>query len=79
MRYLKGLTAVSLLLAATLPAAAQRAAPRGSDYGYTDRDYVRAPGAYCRPLCSTDTSPCDPMEFKRADGRCAGVNPGAVR
>jgi hypothetical protein len=25
----------------------------------------------CQPLCSTDTSPCDPPEFKAADGRCA--------
>jgi hypothetical protein len=26
----------------------------------------------CQKLCNTDTSPCDPPEFKRADGRCDG-------
>ncbi len=26
----------------------------------------------CQPLCEMDMSPCDPPEFKRADGRCAG-------
>ena len=25
---------------------------------------------YCQPLCTQDVSPCDPPEFKRADGRC---------
>ena len=24
----------------------------------------------CQPLCQTDMSPCDPPEFKHADGRC---------
>ncbi|MDE2364316.1 MAG: hypothetical protein KGM42_16695 [Hyphomicrobiales bacterium] len=24
----------------------------------------------CRPLCAADVTPCDPPEFKRADGRC---------
>ncbi len=28
-----------------------------------------APGM-CRPMCTFDVAPCDPPEFKRADGRC---------
>ena len=33
----------------------------------TEQAYV-AP--VCPRLCNTDVSPCDPPEFKRADGRC---------
>ncbi len=35
----------------------------------------------CRPLCNIDMTPCDPPEFKHADGRCdAGVhNAGGFR
>jgi hypothetical protein len=31
---------------------------------------VYAPQRVCVPLCNMDTSPCDPPEFKHADGRC---------
>jgi hypothetical protein len=31
---------------------------------------VYAPQRVCVPLCSMDTSPCDPPYFKAADGRC---------
>jgi hypothetical protein len=27
----------------------------------------------CRKLCASDLSPCDPIYFKTADGRCAGI------
>jgi hypothetical protein len=29
----------------------------------------------CRPMCVADVTPCDPPEFKNADGRC---NSGAA-
>jgi hypothetical protein len=29
---------------------------------------------YCIPQCPQDLSPCDPLYFKRADGRCSGDN-----
>ncbi len=25
----------------------------------------------CQPMCTFDVTPCDPPEYKRADGRCA--------
>ena len=31
--------------------------------------YAPARGV-CRPLCIADMSPCDPPEYKNADGRC---------
>lgn len=27
----------------------------------------------CAPMCDRDFSPCDPVYFKIADGRCAGI------
>lgn len=29
----------------------------------------------CQPWCDRDFSPCDPANFKIADGRCAGISP----
>jgi hypothetical protein len=34
-----------------------------------------APGR-CNRLCDNDLSPCDPVEFKAADGRCSNPAPG---
>jgi hypothetical protein len=28
---------------------------------------------YCSRWCRIDSSPCDPLYFKKADNRCAGV------
>ena len=33
-------------------------------------------GPACVPTCADDASPCDPVYFKRADGRCAGYHRG---
>ncbi len=30
-----------------------------------------APPRFCEKLCERDTSPCDPPNFKQADGRCS--------
>jgi hypothetical protein len=39
---------------------------------------IRAPYSegviYCVPQCREDLNPCDPLYFKRADGRCSGDN-----
>ena len=59
-------------LLATLPTAAQsqhrtrRYAPPAEE----GRSVAPPPSA-CVPLCSLDTTPCDPPNFKAADGRCA--------
>lgn len=43
---------------------------------YTGRSgQFGAPAAQCQKLCSADFSPCDPPEFKRADGRCTNPFP----
>ena len=65
-------------LVATLPLAASAQAarsPRYYDY------YDRAPAYHvdampaCPKMCARDFSPCDPIYFKTADGRCAGIGP----
>lgn len=51
------------------PAAAghRRLSGPDSDYGWAP--YARS-ARMCQPLCQWDMTPCDPPEFKRADGRC---------
>ncbi len=74
--------ALSLAFLSLLPAAAsaQGAPPR--ERVVSERVIVErraAPGVVarpqvervCIPWCSSDTNPCDPPEFKAADGRCA--------
>ena len=59
-------------LAASLPAAAQ-SAHRSRHYAPQSpegRSVYAPPQPACIPLCSMDTSPCDPPQFKAADGRC---------
>ncbi len=63
------LTAAALL--AAVPAAAQSQRERHYPPAYPEGRSVYAPPAQaCIPLCSRDTSPCDPPYFKAADGRC---------
>ncbi|HMN72123.1 MAG TPA: hypothetical protein PKA55_09690 [Rhodoblastus sp.] len=33
----------------------------------------------CRPMCTWDVTPCDPPEYKRADGRCASPLVGGAQ
>ncbi|GGC77048.1 hypothetical protein [Chelatococcus reniformis] len=67
--------------AATLALAAQVAAAepapgrqRQPDAAAAHRQ-ARAGGEICPRICPRDTTPCDPISFKIADGRC---NPMAV-
>ena len=32
-----------------------------------------APSRTCQPLCVADVTPCDPMQYKIADGRCSDL------
>lgn len=64
------LTAAALVTA--LPAAAQ-SPHRSRQHAPTyeeGRSVYAPPQSACIPLCSRDTSPCDPPYFKAADGRC---------
>jgi hypothetical protein len=70
-------TASAAILAAIVLLAAQPAlaqSHRGRHYapppGDEGRSVYAPPQRVCMPLCSMDTSPCDPPEFKHADGRC---------
>ena len=76
---------IGLALAA-LAAAAFAAPPASAQYYHTRRPayaapdyYAPAAGFYCRPLCPQDVTPCDPPEFKRADGRCVNPASGGFR
>jgi hypothetical protein len=62
--------AAALLTA--LPAAAQ-SQHRGRNHSFPadeGRSVYVPPRSACIPLCSMDTTPCDPPQFKAADGRC---------
>jgi hypothetical protein len=68
---LVGMLGAAMLLAAQ-PAAAQsphRTRHHAQPYEEGRTVYAPPPSA-CVPLCSMDTSPCDPPSFKAADGRC---------
>jgi hypothetical protein len=65
--------AAALLVA--LPASAQshhrsHQGQRFQEQHFDEGRTVYAPQRVCVPLCNMDTSPCDPPEFKHADGRC---------
>lgn len=70
-------TALLVFLAAASLAAPASAAKRKSQ-PVSAPPAAAARGPVCTPLCTADTTPCDPPEFKRADGRCnlsAPANP----
>jgi hypothetical protein len=59
-------------LCTALPAVAQ-SQHRGRHHGSPadeGRSAYTPPQRVCIPLCSMDTLPCDPPQFKAADGRC---------
>lgn len=62
-------------LAASLPAGAQPVQRfyRPYDYRYAEPNVYVLPAPACQPMCSQDFAPCDPLPFKLADGRCAGI------
>ena len=72
---------------AALAASALAAPSASAQYYHTRRPAYVAPGYYapvaggfyCRPSCPQDTTPCDPPEFKRADGRCTNPASGGFR
>jgi hypothetical protein len=61
---------VLLALLATLPAAAQSTYERHNEHASREGRMVYAPQRLCQRLCTTDTTPCDPLKYKDADGRC---------
>ncbi|MBI1867069.1 MAG: hypothetical protein HYS06_02020 [Methylocystis sp.] len=64
---------VGLSLAATLPAMAQAGHRHRYYRHYVQPHAYAVPALACRAMCPQDLSPCDPIYFKTADGRCAGI------
>ena len=77
MRTIASLVAILALLASGLPVGAapsQKGAqslPAGLG-SYADPFWGTKEGYVCRRWCYTDRTPCDPVRYKAADGRCFG-------
>jgi hypothetical protein len=69
MRFVPSVITIALVCGLAAPASAERR-QRGNSDRYEQAPIVDGGRRYCQPLCTADTSPCDPMEFKRSDGRC---------
>jgi hypothetical protein len=74
MRWWACLAAVTLLATPVSAASKHRHHPSsgyfpatppqpGDEFGYQG-------GRYCPRMCAEDRNPCDPIDFKLADGRC---------
>ena len=70
--------AIVVLAAAALAAGPAAAKPK---HRKGVRAYTPAPVAapYCQPMCTFDMTPCDPPEYKRADGRCSSPLVGGTQ
>lgn len=70
--------AIVILAAAALAAGPALAKPK---HRKAVRNYSQAPLAanVCQPMCPFDMTPCDPPEYKRADGRCASPLVGGTQ
>ncbi len=74
VHFVLSLAATAALAAA--PAMAQSYRQRHYSAPQPSYQYGAAPYAYaCRQLCPMDVTPCDPPQYKIADGRCAGASP----
>jgi hypothetical protein len=63
-------------LGASLDATAQAGSARQNrhyPYEYAPPVHRADSGVICQKMCPQDLSPCDPVNFKMADARCAGV------
>lgn len=70
-------TGIAALTGGAAVAFAAGAAPQSwsaaqSQQQRQDPRYVGADGRVCEKMCPHDTLPCDPLNFKLADGRCRG-------
>jgi hypothetical protein len=64
-----GLAIVAIVALPLMPAPVQAQATRGPG-GYADPFWGRQGNNICRRWCLEDRSPCDPVQYKVADGRC---------
>jgi hypothetical protein len=62
--------AVAAALALPLAPATVRAQAQSGPGGYADPYWGRQGNYICRRWCLDDRTPCDPVRYKVADGRC---------
>lgn len=76
MRFMLSLAAAALLAAILAPgASAAQARPTRAAIvlgGTNDPFWGRRGDFICRRWCTEDRNPCDPVQYKVADGRCFG-------
>ncbi|HPG02074.1 MAG TPA: hypothetical protein P5256_09590 [Beijerinckiaceae bacterium] len=68
-----------ILLAAAAVAAGPAAAKPKHRKAVRTYESTRPVAGFCQPMCSFDMTPCDPPEYKRADGRCASPLVGGTQ
>jgi hypothetical protein len=66
-----GALAMAAILMGILVQAAE--ARRYYRQDYSEPPYSGRSVVVCQKMCPQDFSPCDPLYFKTADGRCAGI------
>lgn len=69
--------AIVVLAAVALAAGPAAAKPRKKNVRVYETP--RASANVCRPMCTFDMTPCDPPEYKRADGRCSSPIVGGTQ
>jgi hypothetical protein len=71
------LIGVAMAALACVSALASAAQARSSRNRYNPYDqppaYSYSSGEACQKMCPQDLSPCDPINFKLADSRCASI------
>lgn len=71
------ITLFVVLGAALAATATAEAAPRRSHPPrYEEAAPLVVPVELCEKMCPQDVAPCDPINFKIADSRCAQIGPG---
>jgi hypothetical protein len=76
MKSVSKLGLLALVATIALPLVAE-AGPRRAARGVYEDEPPAASARYagrCQAWCDRDYSPCDPANFKIADGRCAGLS-----
>jgi hypothetical protein len=66
------LLALPVILASPAEAGRRHGGPvfYNSQPPYPGDEYGKQGGRWCRRMCAEDRNPCDPIQFKLADGRC---------
>jgi len=69
---------IILLAAAAVAAGPAAARPKHRKVVRTYEN-ARPVAGVCQPMCTFDVTPCDPPEYKAADGRCSSPLVGGTQ